>query len=175
VPRLRAPDVSGFSVALLGHGHRPTRSRDGRLVTCGAPLALDLDDADGKRGVHLVEIDAAGGCRVEHVELPARRAVRRLEGCLGALAAAQDGPSADLVVLRLTDAEPCAGLLERARAAFPELLLVERAPARDRPLDLGELLAGWTLALGEEPLDAEEQGVVGELAQHAGLRQESAP
>jgi len=164
VPCWPASDLSAFRVALLGHDHSPGASADGRLVACGAPLALDLADADAERGVAVIEVDRAGRATVERVALPARREVRRLVGALADLVAAQDGvPCRDLVVLSLTDAMPRLGLLERARAAFPELLFVERALDAAAPPDLVEVVSAWALERGEAPLDEVERGVLAEL------------
>jgi exonuclease SbcD len=128
-----ATDAFGpFCYTALGHLHRPHALADGRVRYSGSLCRYSFAEAEHRKTVSLVEIDAAGQVTVEEVEIPQRFGMRTLRGGFDALleaAAADPDRDRDLVRIALTDAIVVPGARERLRDLYPNLLefTVERA------------------------------------------------
>ncbi|MFU2487203.1 exonuclease SbcCD subunit D [Thauera sp. WH-1] len=164
----------GFDYVALGHLHRPQAVggtgteawRSARIQYSGSLLKYSFAEADHAKSVNLVELDAAGGCRVERIPLVPRRDLRILEGELAALiaAAGTDAARDDYVLARLADRGALLDAMGKLRSAYPNALAIERpaltgdgpgrAPADHRRTRLQDLFASFhqeTTGLALEP------------------------
>ncbi|WP_016910472.1 exonuclease SbcCD subunit D [Streptomyces xiaopingdaonensis] len=123
VSAVPAAVFEGVDYAALGHLHGPQRLTD-RVRYSGSPLAYSFSEADHRKSMWLVDLDAAGGLRTERLELPVPRPLARLSGTLQELLEQPelDRHTDSWVEATLTDAhrpnEPMARLAER----FPHVL-----------------------------------------------------
>lgn len=136
--RVDADALEGFSYVALGHLHRPQRAGGERLRYSGSLLKYSFSEADQRKSVSVVEIDAAGAVRVEPVELSPRRDVRIVQGTLAELL---EGPGPgesrdDYLLARLEDREALLDPMGKLRDVYPNVLHLERV-GRD-----GEGLSG---------------------------------
>jgi len=106
---------SAYNYVALGHLHRPQK------FYSGSPLKYSFDEAEQKKSVTLVELDAHGEIQLEKIPLTPRRDVRVVEGTFD-----------ELIKISRTDDYICARLNERVINAqdklawiFPNLLSVE--------------------------------------------------
>ena len=136
--RVDAEAFEGFSYVALGHLHRPQRAGAERLRYSGSLLKYSFSEADQRKSVSVVELDAAGELSVEQVELSPRRDVRVIQGRLEKLL---EGPAAgenreDYLLARLEDREALLDPMGKLREVYPNVLHLERAGRE------GEGLAG---------------------------------
>lgn len=120
----------GFDYVALGHLHGP-QTMAAHLRYSGSPLPYSFSEAGQAKGSWLVELDAAGLARVEHVPAPAYRRLTRLRGTLAELLASPAHASAerDFVSATLTDAARPEGAMDRLRTRFPHVLVLAWEPA----------------------------------------------
>ena len=118
----------GFAYAALGHLHRPQRIGRDEVRYSGSLLKYSFDEASHRKSVSMVELDAAGACRIEEVALTARRDVRIVEGTLAELqrAGAADPSRDDYVLARLTDRGAILDPIGKLRTVYPNCLRVDR-------------------------------------------------
>jgi len=123
-----------FSYTALGHLHGPQVVRDG-LRYSGSPLPYSFSEAGQVKGCWLVELDAGGLARVEHVPAPVYRRLSVLRGELDQLltSARFAGQEADFVSVQLTDPGRPEGAVDRLRMRFPHLLALAWEPAGAAP------------------------------------------
>jgi exonuclease SbcD len=116
-----------FAYAALGHLHRPQRVGRPEVRYSGSLLKYSFDESSHRKGVSLVEIDAAGACAVEEVALTPRRDVRVLEGTLEDLrrGGAADSRRDDFVMVRLLDRGAVLDAIGKLRDAYPNCLRVQ--------------------------------------------------
>ena len=117
-----------FCYTALGHLHGPQRAGAESIRYSGSPLKYSFDEASQKKGVTLVELDAGGSVRTEHLPLTPRRDVRIVEGQMAELRTDRERypVSEDYVLARLRDTEPVLNAREKLEAVYPNLLAVER-------------------------------------------------
>lgn len=117
----------GFAYAALGHLHRPQRVGRAEVRYSGSLLKYSFDEADHRKSVSVVELDASGTCTIEEVPLQARRDVRMLEGTLDELRdrGAGDAGRDDYVLARLTDRGAVLDAIGKLRALYPNCLRVQ--------------------------------------------------
>lgn len=124
-----AASFAGFHYTALGHLHAPQQFEDGRVRYSGSLLKYSFDEAHHQKAVLMVEMDAAGACRVEPIALTPKRDVRIVEGLFAEVM--QSGPvdprRDDYVLVRLTDTGVILDAAARLREAYPNLLHIERA------------------------------------------------
>jgi DNA repair protein SbcD/Mre11 len=123
-----AATLAGFDYVALGHLHRPQSVVDGRIEYAGSLLKYSFSEATHAKSVSLVEMDAAGRCRVERWPLVPRHDVRRVSGQLAELLR---GPASgeradDYLEASLLDDGPVLDPMGRLLAVYPNLLLVSR-------------------------------------------------
>lgn len=129
-----ASDFDGFSYAALGHLHRPqSLTDDGRVRYAGSLLKYAFDEVDQRKGMTLVDIDAAGTVSVRHHPLTPRRDLARLSGRLDELLSREDLRPYEgcFISAEITDHPPPLQAMERLRARFPHA-----AELRFRTLEL---------------------------------------
>jgi exonuclease SbcD len=119
----------GFTYVALGHLHRQ-QTLDEHLRYSGSPLPYSFSEASDRKGAWLVELDAAGLIRVEHVPAPSFRRLAALRGPLDELLtstayAEQEG---DFLSVVLTDPTRPEGAMDRLRSRFPHVLVLAWEP-----------------------------------------------
>ena len=119
----------GFTYSALGHLHGPQVLRDG-LRYSGSPLAYSFSEAGHTKGSYLVELDAAGLSRVEHVPAPVPRRLSALRGTLDVLLTdpALDGRRQDYLSVVLTDRARPEEAMTRLSSRFPHVLVLAHEP-----------------------------------------------
>lgn len=143
---------SGFDYVALGHLHQPQSLGDGEgpaIHYAGSLLKYSFSECTQKKSVNLVEMDAAGRCRIEKIPLPARRDVRRLEGELEQLMT-HEAASDDYLWVTLTDRAALHDPIGRLRLRFPNVMQITQPGAADGTANP----EAAPLENVEEPIDA---------------------
>ena len=117
----------GYNYVALGHLHRPQK------FYSGSPLKYSFDEANHRKSVTIVEIDAEGSVQTKRVDLRPCRDVRIVEGTVDELR--NYLRTEDYVFARLTKRELNAR--EKLARTFPNLLGVEF----DLPKDFSDYVA----------------------------------
>jgi len=117
----------GFAYAALGHLHRPQRVGRDEVRYSGSLLKYSFDEAAHRKSVSVVDLGGDGECRIEELELTARRDVRVLEGTLEELqrAASGDRSRDDYLFVRLTDRGAVLDSIGKLRLLYPNCLRVD--------------------------------------------------
>ena len=161
----------GFDDVALGHLHRPQRVGE-RVRYAGSLLKYSFDEAEHRKSVSVVDLDATGAASVETVQLPVRRDLVRLTGAFDELMERPDAADfADAYVEAvLTDTGPVLDPMQKLRAVYPNILSLRReaGPARTRvrdSLDVGgmstrDLFAAFYAEATGEPLSGVQQAEV---------------
>jgi exonuclease SbcD len=161
----------GFDYVALGHLHRPQRVGE-RVRYAGSLLKYSFDEAEHRKSVSVVDLDATGAASVETVQLPVRRDLVRLTGAFDELMERPDAADyADAYVEAvLTDTGPVLDPMQKLRAVYPNILSLRReaGPARTRvrdSLDVGgmstrDLFAAFYAEATGEPLSGVQQAEV---------------
>ena len=142
----------GVDYVALGHLHRPQeialRGSATRLRYSGSPTAFSFSEADDRKSVTIVELDADGVRDVRLVETPVDRSLREVRGRLDDLlerAATDLAEVAECYVrVVLTDPSRPASPMERLRRHWPFTLSIAFEPdveRRDPGSDLARLAA----------------------------------
>ncbi|MEN7531193.1 exonuclease SbcCD subunit D [Cupriavidus sp. DL-D2] len=165
----------GFDFVALGHLHRP-QTIGGRVHYSGSLLKYSLSEADHSKSVSLIELDEAGGVRIEQMALQPRRNLRILNGELAALIAAGAGDAHrdDYVHAVLTDIGALLDPMARLREVYPNALAIERAIlARSgqageagrqlRELDTGSLFANFFREVSDADLNGDQRRALDDL------------
>lgn len=124
----------------LGHLHGPRALTDSVRYS-GSPLAYSFSEEGHAKGSWLVELGPDAVERVDFVEAPVHRGLRRLAGRLEDLLVDPTLRSAESLYLAVTLTDPVrpTAALERLRDRFPHTLTLEfrpegEAPTRSRPV-----------------------------------------
>lgn len=124
---------AGFHYVALGHLHRPQTIGCDTVRYSGSILKYSFDEADGQKGVHLVEMDGDGTCTCETICLVPRRDVRRVSGLMADLmnGPADDASKEDYLEVTLLDEGPVLDAIGRLRERYPNVLSIKRPDAAD--------------------------------------------
>ncbi|MGQ0625776.1 MAG: exonuclease SbcCD subunit D [Sporichthyaceae bacterium] len=119
----------GFDYVALGHLHGRAALAP-HLRYSGSPLAFSFSEAAHVKGSWLLEIGAGGLGAVEFVEAPVPRRLSTARGTLEELltSAAHEGISADFLSVTLTDPARPEAAMDKLRARFPHVLVLEWVP-----------------------------------------------
>ena len=125
--RSRATSSTGFDYVALGHLHRPQRVGE-RVRYAGSLLKYSFDEADHRKSVSVVDIDAAGALDRRGARLPVRRDLVRLRGALRGAAEPPDAAeyAEAYVEVLLTDTDPVLDPMQKLRAVYPNILSLRR-------------------------------------------------
>ncbi|MFG2818334.1 exonuclease SbcCD subunit D [Kitasatospora sp. NPDC048365] len=117
------PVFDGVHYAALGHLHG-CQTLSPRVRYSGSPLAYSFSEADHRKSLWLVDLDADGGVEAERIDCPVPRPLARLRGTLDRLLTdpALDRHADAWVQATLTDTVRPADPMERLRARFPHTL-----------------------------------------------------
>jgi DNA repair protein SbcD/Mre11 len=134
VGHVPAAVFDGFTYTALGHLHGPQVLRDG-LRYSGSPLPYSFSEAGQRKGSWLVELDARGLARVEHVPAPVHRRLSVLRGELDELltSARFQEHEADFVSVALTDPARPEAAFDRLHSRFPHVLTMSWEPCGAAP------------------------------------------
>ena len=118
-----------FSYVALGHLHGQ-QTLAAHLRYSGSPLPYSFSEATHRKGSWLVELDATGVKRAEHVPAPAYRRLSPLRGRLADLLAspAYAPFQQDFVSVTLTDPSRPEGPMDALRTRFPHILVLTFEP-----------------------------------------------
>lgn len=165
----------GFDYVALGHLHQPQQVGEARIQYSGSLLKYSFSEADHAKSVNLVELDAAGACRIERLALTPRRDLRIVDGELDAIlaAAASDPRRDDYILARLADTGALLDAMGKLRTAYPNALAIERpalvgdgpgsAAADHRRIRVQDLFASFHLETTGMALDEAGRGVLDRL------------
>ena len=112
---------SDYDYVALGHLHCPQKISNENIRYAGSPLKYSFDEANHKKSVTLVELNAAGFVNAEKIELKPRRDVRVVKGTFHELL--QEKPTPDYICAQLTKRE--INVHDKLARIFPHLLSVE--------------------------------------------------
>jgi exonuclease SbcD len=130
VGQVPASIFKDFSYVALGHLHGQ-QTLAAHLRYSGSPLPYSFSEATHRKGSWLVELDATGITRAEHVPAPAYRRLSLLRGRLAdLLGSSAYAPYADdFVTVTLTDPSRPVGPMVALRARFPHVLVLTFEPS----------------------------------------------
>ena len=174
---------SPFSYTALGHLHRPQNVADTpTLRYSGTPLAYSFSE-DHPKSVTMVDIDAEGGCTIEHIAVEVGRGVHTIAGTIDMLLQARPNAEVAQKFVRaiITDPGVVLDAKQRLSAVYPHVVEITLRPtnADGTPLvDAGAVVdrrsqspaeiatAFWEAAVGAEP-NADERGLLHRAIAHA--------
>lgn len=170
-----------FSYTALGHLHRPQKVGSDRVHYSGSLLKYSFSEADQKKGVNLVEMDAAGNITVESRPLGARRDLRVLEGTLEEiLCTAPTEGRDDYLSICLTDTGKVFDAMGKLRKVYPNVLHLERKALESGPrgrltgqdvatTSIDQLFSGFFKEASGRDLLAPEAELIQEMVEAARL------
>lgn len=125
---INADLFQGFDYVALGHLHRPQKVSRENIQYSGSLLKYSFSEADQKKAVNIVDMDAAGKINVRRVTLSPRRDVRRVKGTLQEIlrGAEKDGARDDYILAELTDDGALFDASGQLRQFYPNLMQIER-------------------------------------------------
>ncbi|WP_107774755.1 exonuclease SbcCD subunit D [Nocardioides sediminis] len=129
VSRVATSSFDGIDYVALGHLHGQ-HTLTGSIRYSGSPLAYSFSEADHQKGSWLVDLDAPGLARAEHVPAPVPRRLARITGEIETLltdprlAVHEDA----WVQATLTDRVRPLHAMDRLRARFPHTLVLSFQP-----------------------------------------------
>jgi DNA repair protein SbcD/Mre11 len=124
-----AQSLSQFNYVALGHLHRPQTIGSPRIQYAGSLLKYSKSEADHKKSVTLIQIDADGVVATERVPMPIRRDLRVKRGLFETLMAEEDVQPKDYIFFELENRDPISEVMNRLRETYPNavhLMYVER-------------------------------------------------
>jgi len=161
---------SDFNYVALGHLHRPQKAGFEHVQYSGSLMKYSFSEADHKKAVNIVEMDASGGVKLEKVSLLPRRDVRRIEGNLADIiaGAAKDNGKHDYLMVTLQDKQAILDAMGKLREVYPNVLHIERPmlsidgklnnnQADHRKIDDAQLFASFFSQVMNEDLSDDEQ------------------
>ena len=122
----------GVDYAALGHLHGAQRLSE-RVRYSGSPLAYSFSEADQRKSLWLIDLDAGGTVRGERIDCPVPRPLARLRGTLDELLEdpAYERHTGSWVEATLTDASRPAEPMARLEKRFPHTLSLVFDPQRE--------------------------------------------
>jgi len=118
-----------FNYVALGHLHQAQTVGLPQVRYSGSLLKYSFSEADHRKSVSLVELDAAGKATVEPISLRPRRDVRCIQGYLADVlaAAAADKQADDYLMVTLKDSGALLDPMAKLRQVYPNVLHFERS------------------------------------------------
>ncbi|WP_346353732.1 exonuclease SbcCD subunit D [Azotosporobacter soli] len=124
-----AAHFQDFSYVALGHLHRPQQAGSERIRYAGSLLKYSFSEVRQPKSLTLAEIDGEGEVSLKLLPLTPRLEVRKIKGNLQDLLAAASQEEAgreDYLHVTLTDDGEVVEPMARLRAAYPNVLALER-------------------------------------------------
>ena len=120
----------GAAYVALGHLHRAQDAGAPHIRYCGSWMGFGFDEADERKSLTLVDLDAAGVSKITEIPLTSPRPLRIVTGQLDDLLAAGRAPGAlgadALIKAVLTDEGALIDAIGQLRAVYPHVLQLER-------------------------------------------------
>lgn len=118
-----------FSYVALGHLHQPQGFNGGRVRYAGSLMKYSFNEANQRKSVCMVEIDAAGDVEIEEFQLTPKRDMRVIRGTLDELLQhpGNYGPDDDYLMATLLDEGAVYDAMGRLKDVYPNLMHLERA------------------------------------------------
>jgi DNA repair protein SbcD/Mre11 len=119
----------GFSYVALGHLHRPQSVGVPHLRYSGSPLAYSFSETQPK-SVTIIDLDAAGGCEIDVLEVPVGRGVLTVTGTIDELCSGSFDVESTRRFVRavLTDRGVVLDAKARLSAVYPYVVEIELRP-----------------------------------------------
>ncbi|QKW05336.1 exonuclease SbcCD subunit D [Streptomyces sp. NA04227] len=129
VASIPAAVFDGVDYVALGHLHG-SQTLTERVRYSGSPLAYSFSESEHRKGMWLVDLDAAGAVSAVRVDTPVPRGLARISGRLEQLLADPrlSGHEGDWIEATLTDPERPADPMARLSERFPHTLTLVFAP-----------------------------------------------
>lgn len=158
-----------FTYTALGHLHRPQAVGDaGRVRYSGTPMSYSFSEEHPK-SVTVVNMGTDGSFTLEHLDVPAGRAVLTVEGTMDDLLKRKPSAAEREAFVRaiITDRAVVLDAKKRLATVYPNVLEVELQPEGvPQRVDLSRAQTGsvsaidsteafWQAVIGESPNDAE--------------------
>jgi DNA repair protein SbcD/Mre11 len=117
-----------FNYVALGHLHQPQVFGGGRVRYSGSLMKYSFSEANQRKSVSMVGIDAQGDVTIEEITLTPKRDLRTISGYLNDLLQNPDdyGPRDDYLMANLLDEGAVYDAMGRLRDVFPNLMHLER-------------------------------------------------
>lgn len=116
----------GFHYTALGHLHQAHFVRNDTIRYAGSPLKYSISEESHAKGYLVIELDEAGGARIDKRELKPLRNMRRVAAFIEEI---EKHPiNEDYVFVTLLNENPVLFPMEKVRAVYPNALHVERRP-----------------------------------------------
>ncbi|MBB6217674.1 exonuclease SbcD [Anaerosolibacter carboniphilus] len=117
-----------FDYVALGHLHRPQKVGNENVRYSGSLMKYSFSEAEHRKQVAVIEMDATGKINLEPVELRPRRDLRCLEGYLEEiLKGPRNGESReDYLMVTLKDEGALLDPMGKLRKVYPNVLHIER-------------------------------------------------
>ncbi len=134
-----------FSYTALGHLHGPQNVKNERIRYSGSLLKYSFSEAQQKKSVALITMDAEGNTDVELKELHPLRDMRVIKGKLENLldkAVYGDTNTNDYIMAILTDRGELVDAVSKLRAVYPNILRMEKEQVEREVGDLGTSAGG---------------------------------
>lgn len=117
-----------FNYTALGHLHNAQTAGNARIRYSGSLLKYSFDEAKQTKGIHIVDIDAAGEVNVEIVPLTPKHDVSVMTGDFYTILRNRElyPVSNDYISVNLSNREPILDAFGQLREIYPNLLQIER-------------------------------------------------
>ncbi|PAE08713.1 exonuclease sbcCD subunit D [Terribacillus saccharophilus] len=125
-PYVDAALFKPFTYAAFGHLHQAQRIVSDHIRYSGSPLKYSFSEANHKKSVTMVELDAAGFKSFEKIDLVPERDMRIVEGYFDDLMERLAGNPNDYLHIRLLDDGQLLDPMGKLRKLYPNILRLER-------------------------------------------------
>ena len=125
--QVSAEHFAAYSYTALGHLHAPQRAGAENVRYSGSLLKYSFDEAHQKKGIELVELDAAGVASHTFYPLTPRHDVRIVRGMMDEIMTDTDPlPHDDYICVELFDTDAVLAAHEKLRRIYPNLFTITR-------------------------------------------------
>ena len=126
--QVSAENFAAYSYTALGHLHAPQRAGAEHIRYSGSLLKYSFDEARQKKGVELIELDAAGAASHTFYPLTPRHDVRIVSGMMDELMHKDFDllPHDDYICVELLDMDAVLAAHEKLRKIYPNLFTITR-------------------------------------------------
>lgn len=125
-PYVDAALFQPFTYAAFGHLHQAQRIGGDHIRYSGSPLKYSFSEANHKKSVTMVELDAAGFQSFRKIDLTPERDMRIVEGYFDELMEGAAGNPDDYLHIRLLDDGQLLDPMGKLRKLYPNILRLER-------------------------------------------------
>ena len=126
--QVHADKFRSYNYTALGHLHAPQRAGAEQIRYAGSLLKYSFDESHQKKGVTLVDIDAAGAVSHTFYPLTPRHDVRIVRGKMAEIMSDGFDPLSheDYICVELSDTDAVLAAHEKLRRVYPNLFLITR-------------------------------------------------